>query len=137
MSITRAPRRSPDQWFDLITEARQSGLTDREWCRRNSINHYSFSNAIKRLRRRACGIPEHSRNELVDLTNAAPAIQEVVKVGIQPESCPQVYAAEIEAPNHKSCPAIEISLPSASIVIYDSASPALVSSIVEALGAHL
>jgi len=32
MSDKRAPRRSLDDWMELVTECRQSGLTDAAWC---------------------------------------------------------------------------------------------------------
>ena len=32
MSKKRAPGRSLDEWMDLVTECRQSGLTDAAWC---------------------------------------------------------------------------------------------------------
>ena len=31
MSDKRAPRRSLDDWMELVTECRQSGLTDAAW----------------------------------------------------------------------------------------------------------
>ena len=33
MSDKRAPRRSLDDWMELVTECRQSGLTDAAWCK--------------------------------------------------------------------------------------------------------
>ena len=32
MSDKRAPRRSLNDWMELVTECRQSGLTDAAWC---------------------------------------------------------------------------------------------------------
>lgn len=32
MADKRASRRSLDEWMDLVTECRQSGLTDAAWC---------------------------------------------------------------------------------------------------------
>ena len=32
MSKKRAPGRSLDEWMELVTECRQSGLTDAAWC---------------------------------------------------------------------------------------------------------
>ena len=32
MSNKRAPGRSLDEWMELVTECRQSGLTDAAWC---------------------------------------------------------------------------------------------------------
>ena len=37
MSDKRAPRRSLDDWMELVTECRQSGLTDAAWCETQGI----------------------------------------------------------------------------------------------------
>ena len=38
MSDKRAPRRSLDDWMELVTECRQSGLTDAAWCEARQKN---------------------------------------------------------------------------------------------------
>ncbi len=87
MSHNTLQRRSIEEWQSLISEARQSGLSDAEWCRRNNISRHSFYSAIKRLRKHACEIPQ--RNTLVNLTNDSLSLpstdlptQDVVRVGI-------------------------------------------------------
>ena len=42
----------------LVTECRQSGLTDAAWCTEHGISPSSFYNAVTRLRKRACQIPD-------------------------------------------------------------------------------
>ena len=46
MSKKRAPGRSLDEWMELVTECRQSGLTDAAWCNEHgmilSILVYTF-----------------------------------------------------------------------------------------------
>ena len=37
MSKKRAPGRSLDEWMELVTECRQSGLTDAAWCNEHEI----------------------------------------------------------------------------------------------------
>ena len=37
MSKKRAPGRSLDEWMDLVTECRQSGLTDAAWCNEHIV----------------------------------------------------------------------------------------------------
>lgn len=137
MSISTNPRKTPEQWLELITAARQSGLTDAEWCRRNSINRYSFNTAIKRLRKKACAIPGHNSGNIVDLTNSAPAVQEVVKVGVCQDNASSLYPTPEINTYGNAQPAIEISLSGAEIRIYNSASPALVSGLLSALGGNL
>lgn len=50
MSDKRAPRRSLDDWMELVTECRQSGLTDAAWCKAQGISPSCFYNAVSRLR---------------------------------------------------------------------------------------
>ena len=58
MADKRAPGRSLDEWMKLVTECRQSGLTDVAWCTEHGISPGSFYNAVTRLRKRACQIPD-------------------------------------------------------------------------------
>jgi len=37
MTQPRANRRSQDEWFQLIQECRNSGLSDRAWCEQHGI----------------------------------------------------------------------------------------------------
>ena len=48
-TIPKGPHKTLSEWLRLVTEARQSGLTDCEWCRRNGISVHTFNNAIRRL----------------------------------------------------------------------------------------
>ena len=58
MSNIRAPRRSSEEWMSLITSCRQSGLSDAAWCEQNGISASCFYNAVSRLRKKACRIPD-------------------------------------------------------------------------------
>ena len=49
MADKRAPGRSLDEWMKLVTECRQSGLTDAAWCTEHGISPSSFYNAVTRL----------------------------------------------------------------------------------------
>ena len=40
MADKRASGRSLDEWMDLVTECRQSGLTDAAWCNEHGISVY-------------------------------------------------------------------------------------------------
>ena len=51
MSYKRAPGRSLEEWMDLVTECRQSGLTDAAWCNEHGISPSCFYNAVTRLRK--------------------------------------------------------------------------------------
>lgn len=82
MSITRNAIRSDQEWLDLITECRQSGMTDKSWCEINSIPASSFYNAVSRLRRKSCRIPEQQSHPVMDLTSRK---QDVVQIDIVPD----------------------------------------------------
>ena len=86
MSDKRAPRRSMEEWMDLVTECRQSGLTDAAWCHEHGISPSCFYNAVTPLRKRACQIPEPvGKANTLDLTSHK---QDVVQIAIKPELSP-------------------------------------------------
>ncbi len=66
-------KRSDEEWMSLLQDCRKSGLTDRAWCDLHDIYPTTFYRAIKRLRKKACLIPEHT-------SNVAPQSQEVVEI---------------------------------------------------------
>ena len=86
MSKKRAPGRSLDEWMELVTECRQSGLTDAAWCNEHGISPSCFYNAVTRLREKACQIPDPvGKASTLDLTSHK---QDVVQIAIEPESSP-------------------------------------------------
>ena len=86
MSKKRASGRSLDEWMDLVTECRQSGLTDAAWCNEHGISPSCFYNAVTRLRQKACQIPDPApKDSSLDLTSHK---QDVVQIAIEPESSP-------------------------------------------------
>ena len=40
--VQRHPKRSDQEWMELIQECRTSGLTDKAWCERNHIQRSSL-----------------------------------------------------------------------------------------------
>ena len=50
MSNKRAPGRSLEEWMELVTACRQSGLTDAASCNEHGISPSCFYNAVTRLR---------------------------------------------------------------------------------------
>ena len=82
MSKKRAPGRSLDEWMELVTECRQSGLTDAAWCNEHGISPSCFYNAVTRLRKKACQIPDPvGKASALDLTSQK---QDVVQSAIEP-----------------------------------------------------
>ena len=83
MSNKRTPGRSLDEWLDLVTECRQSGLTDAAWCNEHGISPSCFYNAVTRLRKKACQVPDPvGKASTLDLTSHK---QDVVQIAIEPE----------------------------------------------------
>ena len=83
MSSKRAPGRSLDEWMELVIQCRQSGLTDAAWCNEHGISPSCFYNAVTRLRKKACQIPESANKaSTLDLTSHK---QDVVQIAIEPE----------------------------------------------------
>ena len=86
MTGKRAPGRSLDEWMELVTECRQSGLTDAAWCNERGISSSCFYNAVSRLRKKACQVPDPVRKASnFDLTSHK---QDVVQIAIEPETPP-------------------------------------------------
>lgn len=86
MNGKRAPGRSLNECLELVTSCRQSGLTDAAWCQENGISPSCFYNAVSRLRKRACEIPEpFGKASALDLTSHK---QDIVRIAIEPEHIP-------------------------------------------------
>ncbi|XBX05968.1 IS66 family insertion sequence element accessory protein TnpB [Enterocloster clostridioformis] len=86
MSSKRTPGRSLDEWMELVIECRQSGLTDAAWCIEHGISPSCFYNAVTRLRKKACQIPEPlGKASTLDLTSHK---QDVVRIAIEAEIPP-------------------------------------------------
>ena len=98
MADKRASGRSLYEWMDLVTECRQSGLTDAAWCNEHGISPSCFYNAVTRLRKKACQIPEPAgRASTLALTSHK---QDVVQITIEPEDSP----AEMSIPGDSEPP---------------------------------
>ena len=135
----RAKRISSDEQLKLITECRQSGLSDYQWCQVNEINPGTFYNWISRLRKRGMTIP-------VSTTATEPTaagLQEVVKVDLIPghefmpgnpipNSCP-VYGS---AAMTRKGPAVEILLGNSTIRFFQGADRNLVEATLRCLGGN-
>ena len=87
MSCKRASKRSLDDWMEMVTACRQSGMTDADWCAEHGIAPSSFYNAVTRLRKQACQIPDPIKKvSTLDLTSRK---QDVVRIAKEPENSPE------------------------------------------------
>jgi len=91
----RQPGRSNTEWMELITQCRQSGLSDSMWCEQQGIPASTFYNAVTRLRKMACAIPAPSKKAKLSMDFTAK--QEVVKIDIVPdcEADPDVFCKHL------------------------------------------
>ena len=84
MGNKRVSGRSLDEWMDLVIQCRQSGLTDAAWCNEHGISPSCFYNAVTRLRKKACQIPDPVRKaSTLDPTSHK---QDVVQTAIEQET---------------------------------------------------
>jgi len=135
MAQSRAPRRSQEEWLQLIIECRNSGMTDRTWCEQHGILASSFHNAVKRLRKDSCDIPYVSSKKpyALDLTSQK---QEAVHIDIYPDTIPD---AAVPAPQAASVPhidnshMIELIMGDVSLKASNSADPVLLQRIIQML----
>ena len=125
-------RRSPEEWYSLIMECRQSGMTDRQWCLANDINHDSFYSAIKRLKKCSYAIPSHQTHDIHDLTLSR---QEVVQVGIIPDARPSEVSISKPVLHIDNSHMIEITVGDIHISLCNGADPVLVSTALSAIRA--
>ena len=123
--------RTLDEWMEVITTSRQSGLSDTEWCRRNDIPTRTFENAVSRLRKHACELPLPLKASTVtdrtlDLTIGKP---DVVQIAIEPDKLPTAIPHHMDAVSAlhlDNSHTIEIMIGNTSVGINNQASPELV-----------
>ena len=130
--------RTLDEWMEVITTSRQSGLSDTEWCRRNDIPTRTFENAVSRLRKHACELPLPLKASTVtdrtlDLTNGKP---DVVQIAIEPDKLPTAITHPLDAVSAlhlDNSHTIEIMIGNTSVGINNQASPELVHEVITSL----
>ena len=133
MKSKRTPGRSLDEWMQLVTECRQSGLTDAAWCHEHDISPSCFYNAVSRLRKSACQIPPSTaKSGTFDLTAHR---QDVVQIAIEPEdiSTQPLYGQESEPVYTDDPHTIEIKAKGLLIHLSNSVHPALLRTLIESL----
>lgn len=133
MSGKRTPGHSPDEWMELVTECRQSGLTDAAWCHEHGISPSCFYNAVSRLRKRACQIPAPSgKASTLDLTSHK---QDVVQIAIEPDKSPaELISMDQNNPLYPDNPhTIEIEANGLRIRMSNDVQPVLLRALIDAL----
>ena len=135
MSTTqKAVKRTPEEWRSTISECRKSGLSDAEWCRRNGIPPSSMYNAIGRLRKLACSIPERAAGNSAAEEGKTSPRQDVVPVGVIPELPVTAAKAASPAAHLDNLPVIEIQSSHLCIRVCSGADPGMLSTVLHSLG---
>lgn len=138
MSKNQSPSRTLSEWFRLVTECRQSGLSDSAWCLMNGIPRSTFSQAVKRLQKASYAVASKTTpTDPLDFTSK----QEVVKIDIEQDNHPAKYTETV--PYTSDVPVsnmyldnshtIEIQIGASSIRLSNDADPTLVKVIIHSL----
>lgn len=134
MNSKRTPGRSLDEWMQLVTECRQSGLTDAAWCHEHGISPSCFYNAVSRLRKSACHQipPSTAKFGTLDFTAHK---QDVVQIAIEAEdiSTQPLYGKEREPVYPDDPHTIEIKAKGLLIHLSNSVQPMLLQTLIDAL----
>ena len=131
MAKNQTPHRSLQEWFELVTECRQSGLSDTEWCILNGISRSTFTKATERLRHNAYALPERNTVKNLDFTSK----QEVVKINISEEETPPAVIPAQPGPSLylDNSHTVEVSTGNINIKFCNDADPRLVKVILNSL----
>ncbi len=126
----RAPRRSDEEWRQIILEARSCGSSDFEYCKSHGIPHSTFYRALSRLRRHACEPPTRTA------TNECR--QEVVPVNISELPIDEIASEHSMPANVNALPmafeaTMRISVGGSMLELTNHADPAMVGSILQML----
>ena len=133
----RSRKRSQAECMNIITTCRQSVLSDATWCEQNGISASAFYNAVSRLRKKACEIPEPIQTfDVVNLTNSK---QDVVEVAITPDIIPSktLPSQEMSSMHIDNSHTIEITVNGMNIKLNNSVNPVLLERIMYSLRAPL
>ena len=127
----RVPRRSDEEWHQIILAARASGLSDFEYCRNNSIPSSTFYRALARLRQQACEIP--ARTERTECKQDVVPIN-ISELPISRENRMHPISHVVDEPLPASFDAtMRITLGGGTLELSNQADPALVASILRVL----
>lgn len=77
---------SERHWFDLIHQCRTSGKSDAQWMQEHDIKAPTFYYHVKKLRKKACDIPENS------FSRRRKDVQEVVPLFMEEASSIMTHA---------------------------------------------
>ena len=129
---TRARKRTAEEWRQIILEARNSGLSDFEYCRIKSIPPSTFYRAIKRLRILSCEIPARV------VTQDIPQ-QDVVPINLSdlpltsPDQMPPVSGIVCDSMSGHLEATMRITIGGSTLELSNDADPMLIGSVIKML----
>lgn len=100
--LQRQPKRSDQEWLELIQKCRTSGQTDKDWCEQHGVAISTFYNKVSKLRKKACDIPSAA-------PRAVSMPGQVVRLEILEEEPPRCDNLSTEAIS-SSIPAVVLNL---------------------------
>lgn len=128
----RRSKITPEKQFQLITECRQSGLSDYRWCKENDINPGTFYNWVARLRKKGCALPTPVDPDSLLTTEH----QDVVKVDlisdVQMQDSIATYTSEPVTPTVPHA-VMQLQIAGSTLIIANDTDPVLLSHVIRAL----
>ena len=76
MSYPQNLSKSDLKWLNIIQECRTSGKSDNQWLEEHNIKSPTFYYHVKKLRQKACEIPDQKQVRKDDIQEVAPLVVE-------------------------------------------------------------
>ena len=115
-------------WYDLIQKCRASGKSDYQWLKENNIKSSTFYYHVKKLRQKACQLPESTKR------TSLPEVQEVVPVLFGEQEISFLSGkTETTIPTDASTTAIRLQLQDICVEISNAASQKVIQNTLSAL----
>ena len=125
--VQKRIRRTDQEWLDMIQECRTSGLTDKAWCEQQHIHRSNFYYQIRRLRKKACEIPDNP-------VSSCQEYHEVVAIDFStPESFPVKNVLREGRSENRGIPVIRLAFPGFSMEILNGAAGETIRNTIAAL----
>ena len=126
-----SPRRTDEQWFNLVLECRQSGLSDRAWCTSKGIAPNTFYYHIKDLQEKAFDLPE-------SISMSQPQTHEIVAIDLNEvvdyrEPIEASTPSTISRDNENDSVAVILDFNGINLKILNNASDIVISNTIKAL----
>ena len=117
--------KSIEEWKEIITTARESGLSDKDWCLANDVSVYTFYYNVRRLRKHSCEVP------------ATASQHERLQTKVVPLEIVNDTADVLSSPLNRQTTPISINCNGISVSIENGAAPDAILAVVRALRTSL